>query len=132
MKKHKNSNDAVGDFCIYRVLMDRKVYKVGKADFDRITLTTGMPTRIHQQIRILSTKYINKRIEHEILEILFGVSTLDAKRLERKVLNKMYESDRKVPDGNSKSFTLMYYEKLTNNRILYNSAPWFWACRSIA
>ena len=104
MTKHKNSNNAVGNFCIYRILMDRKIYKIGKADYNRITLSTGIPTRIHQQIRILSIKYINKRIEHEILEILFGVSTFDAKRLEKKVLKKMYDIDGEVPDGNKKSF----------------------------
>ncbi len=104
MTKHKNSNDAIGNFCIYRILMDGKVYKVGKADFDRITLSTGIPTRIHQQIRILSTKYIKKRIEHEILEILIGVSTIDAKRLEKKVLKKFYDTDGEIPDGNKKSF----------------------------
>lgn len=104
MSKHKNKNNAVGNFCIYRILIDNKIYKIGKADFDRITLSTGMPTRIHQQVRILSTKYINKRIEHEILEILFGVSTLDAKRLEKKILKEMYKSDGEVPEGNSKSF----------------------------
>ncbi len=60
MKKHKNSNNAVGNFCIYLILFDEKIYKVGKADYDRITLSTGTPTRIHQQVRILSTKYINK------------------------------------------------------------------------
>lgn len=84
MTKHKNSHDAVGNFCIYQILFDGKVYKVGKADYDRITKSSGISTRIHQQIRILSEKYETKTVTHVILETLFGVSTLDAKRMEKK------------------------------------------------
>lgn len=101
---HKNSNDAVGNFCIYQILIDDRVYKVGKADFDRITVSTGIPTRIHQQIRILSKTYRPKEITHVILEMLLGVSTLDAKRLEKKFLRMTFEEDKEVPVGNKKSF----------------------------
>ncbi len=104
MTKHKNSNDAIGNFCIYRILMDEKIYKIGKADFDRITASTGIPTRIHQQIRILEKKYIKRRINHDIVKILFGVSTLDAKVFEKKVLKIIFDNEKRVPEGNSKSF----------------------------
>ena len=104
MAKHKNLNDAVGNFCIYQILFDGKIYKVGKADFDRITQSTGIPTRIHQQMRILRKMYKRKQITHVISELLFGVSTLDAKLMEKKVLRFVYEQTREEPDGNQKSF----------------------------
>jgi len=101
---HKNSNDAVGNFCIYKILVEEKVYKIGKADFDRVTKISGIPTRIHQQIRILSTTFEPKLVTHIILEILLGVSTLDAKRLEKKFLRLVYEEEKEIPDGNTNSF----------------------------
>ena len=104
MAKHKNSNNAIGDFCIYQIMIDNKIYKIGKADFDRITASTGIPTRIHHQIRILKKTYDSKLIRHRILEVLFGVSTLDAKRLEKKVLDIVYQEMKEIPRGNQKNF----------------------------
>ncbi len=104
MTKHKNSNDAVGHFCIYQIMLDGKIYKVGKADYDRITLSSGLPTRIHQQIRILDKIFTPERISHKILRILIGVSTLEAKTFEKKVLKMIYLQKGEVPTGNSKSF----------------------------
>ncbi len=106
MTKHKNSNDAIGNFCIYQILIDDKVYKIGKADFDRITQSTGIPTRIHQQIRILRKTYKSKLVRHRIMEVLLGVSTFDAIRLEKKLLRSIYEKTKKIPKGNQKSFNL--------------------------
>ncbi len=104
MAKHKNSNNAIGNFCIYQILFEGKVYKVGKADFDRITKFSGIPTRIHQQIRILSEKHETKTVTHVILETLLGVSTLDAKRMEKKLLRLTYKINNEIPEGNKKSF----------------------------
>ena len=106
MGKHKNLNDAIGNFCIYQILIDNKIYKVGKTDFDRITKSTDMPTRIHQQIRILHKTYEPILVRHRIMEVLFGVSTLDAKRLEKKVLLMVYEDMKEIPKDNQKSFKL--------------------------
>lgn len=50
---HKNSNEAIGNYCVYQIIVAGEVYKIGKADLDRITKCSGNPTRIHQQMRIL-------------------------------------------------------------------------------
>ncbi len=51
---HKNANHAVSHFGIYEIKVNGETYKFGKADLDRVTQSSGLPTRLHQQVRRLS------------------------------------------------------------------------------
>ncbi len=51
--KNLNNNDAVSNFGVYDLEVNGSVLKVGKADLNRITKSTGLPKRIHQQVRKL-------------------------------------------------------------------------------
>lgn len=104
MAKHKNSNEAVGNYGIYEILIQDKTYKIGKADLDRITKLSGDPTRLHQQLRILAEKYGMENVEKLMLEELFDVSTAFAKEVEQEYLQTYYENTGEVPEGNKKSF----------------------------
>lgn len=101
---HKNSNEALGNDAIYEILVYRKTYKIGKADLDRITLSSGDPTRIHQQLRKLRLKYGVQNVIYDIVESLFGITTEEAKAFERAILQLVYERDNIVPQGNQKNF----------------------------
>lgn len=101
---HKNNNDAVGNYGIYEIYVSGKLYKIGKADLDRITKCSGDPTRIHQQLRILRKKHGIDSVVYELVERLFGVTTSVAKEFEREFLKLYYELENEVPDGNKKSF----------------------------
>ena len=48
-----NSNNAISNFGIYRIKINGVIWKVGKADLNRITKSSGLPTRLHQQVRKL-------------------------------------------------------------------------------
>ena len=52
-KINKNSLKAVGNFVGYVIKISGKTFKVGKADAGRITQSSGLPTRIHSQMRKL-------------------------------------------------------------------------------
>jgi len=101
---HKNNNDASGNYGIYQIIVEGKVFKIGKADLDRITKISGDPTRIHQQIRILSLKYTEKNIVFRYLRKLFNVPTKEAKMLEHFFLMEYYQANGIIPEGNQKSF----------------------------
>ena len=104
MAIHKNSNDAIGNYGIYEITVFGERYKIGKADLDRLTMFSGDPKRIHQQVRKLRKKYGNENVFYVILESLFGVTTQKAKALEREILRLIYQQTRIIPEGNSKSF----------------------------
>jgi len=50
---HLNTNNATGNFGVYEIKVDGDLYKLGKADLDRVTQSSGLPTRVHQQVRKL-------------------------------------------------------------------------------
>jgi len=101
---HKNQNKALGNYCIYEIVVNGVTYKIGKADLDRITLASGDPTRIHQQVVKLRKKYGRRSVAHYLLEELFGVTTQYAKDMERAFLKLIYQELAYVPEGNKKSF----------------------------
>ncbi len=103
---HKNHNEAKGNYAIYEITVNRKIYKIGKADLDRITLNSGNPTRIHQQIVKLRKKYGKRNVVHTILEELFGVKTQEAKDIEKALLRLFYQQNGFIPEGNQKSFKI--------------------------
>lgn len=105
MGKHKNSNDAVGNYGIYQIIMtDDVVYKIGKADLDRITKSTNTTTRIHQQVRKLRKKYVKQNVFYILLEELLGSTTSHAKKVEQAILEIVIMDMGYVPEGNSKSY----------------------------
>ncbi len=101
---HKNFNDAFGNFVIYEIIVDGISYKIGKADLDRITQSSGDPTRIHQQVRKLRLRYGKGNVFHNILDSLFGVTTEHAKKVEHEILMLYYLTRDEVPEGNRNSF----------------------------
>jgi hypothetical protein len=98
---HKNANHAVSHFGIYEIKVNGETYKFGKADLDRVTQSSGLPTRLHQQVRRLSKTYDDVR--PEIVDLGY-ITTQQAKQAERAALQRYYETTRRIPPGNQKSF----------------------------
>lgn len=90
-------------FGIYIINIGGQIWKVGKADLKRITQSTGLPTRIHQQLRKLGEKYGKAAVDHTLKD-LGRTTTAEAKAAEKATLQKIFEDTRKVPPGNQKSF----------------------------
>jgi hypothetical protein len=78
--------------------------KIGKADLDRVTEATGLPTRLHQQIRKLSETYGKRAVNYKIAEKHFNITTKDAKIFETSRLQAVYDATNKIPYGNRNSF----------------------------
>ncbi|GEM_PF-3865389 len=104
MEKHKNNNDAVGNYAVYQIMVRDKIYKIGKADIDRITKSSGDPTRIHQQVTELRKKYTRRGVFHIVVETMFGVTTQYAKEVEEAILELVTQQMGYVPEGNQKSY----------------------------
>ena len=101
----KNKDDHVGNFIIYEITIDDEVYKFGKADEDRITKSSGLPTRLHQQLRKLRKLYPEiGRVRGRVVSTLKNVTTKEAKEVETKTIQDYFNSTGKVPEDNKKSF----------------------------
>ncbi|NUQ22935.1 MAG: hypothetical protein HUU34_03210 [Saprospiraceae bacterium] len=98
---HKNNNNALGNFVIYIIRIGKKLFKVGRADGDRVTSSTGLPTRLHQQVRKLRKDHSD--VEGVVVEKGLE-STKSAKSAEASLLQKIFGKTGKIPDGNKKSF----------------------------
>ena len=83
---NKNRNEAIGNYAIYQLDLFEELHKIGKADAERITKSSGLPTRIHQQVRKLTKKHGEDDVEHAILEVMKNISTKEAKNREEEVL----------------------------------------------
>jgi hypothetical protein len=79
------------------------LHKVGKADLDRITKATGLPTRLHQQVRKLRQVYGKGNVTHTIRD-LGDTTTKAAKAAETARLWEIFHQFGIVPPGNIKSF----------------------------
>jgi len=101
---HKNKNEAKGNFAIYVLGLFDKIHKVGKADAERVTQSSGNPTRIHDQIRKLGNIFGAENVFVRIVRILFDTTTLEAKNEENNVLDKIIQKTGEVPEGNKKSY----------------------------
>ncbi|MBO9325753.1 MAG: hypothetical protein J7463_10245 [Roseiflexus sp.] len=99
---HKHANHAVSYFGIYKIKGNGETYKFGKADLDRVTQSSGLPTRLHQQVRQLRKTF--QDVSAEIIDDLGYVTTQQAKQAERAALQRYYETTRRIPPGNQKSF----------------------------
>ena len=101
---HKNKNSALGNFVIYIITVFEEIFKFGKADADRVTQSSGLPTRVHQQLRKLKEIYGEQAVDAETIADLFGITTAEAKELEKANLQDFFEANEYVPKGNEKSF----------------------------
>jgi chorismate mutase len=104
MAEHKNKNSAKGNFGIYIIRKFRKIFKIGKADLDRITKSSGDPTRIHQQVRKLKELYGDANITSDIIKELLSTSTKNAKIEEQEFLKEIIKLLGEIPEGNQKSY----------------------------
>jgi hypothetical protein len=100
---HLNGNAAVSRFGIYEIRVNNELYKVGKADMNRTTQSSGLPTRLHQQWTKLSKIY-GDRVEGQVVEPLGETTTAQAKAAEAARIRAVYEETGKVPPGNQRSF----------------------------
>lgn len=103
-EKHKNNNEAKGNFNIYGIFLFKKLFKVGKADANRITQESGLPTRIHQQMRKLIQLFGRNNVFLFIFKYLIGVTTEEAKKTEGIILDDYFENNKNIPEGNKKSY----------------------------
>jgi len=104
MSEHKNKNKAKGNFGIYQITIFGKVFKFGKADLDRVTQTSGEPTRIHQQKRELKKTNDPDEVTHELVFKLQNTISKIAKQVEKQVIQQFFEQTGEIPEGNKKSF----------------------------
>jgi len=100
---HLNANNATSRFGLYEIRINSELYKVGKADLNRITQSSGKPTRLHQQVRELRKLY-GKGNVGDFVEDLGVVTTSQAKAAETARLRAIYKATGKVPPGNQRSF----------------------------
>ncbi|MFL6463705.1 MAG: RHS repeat domain-containing protein, partial [Bryobacteraceae bacterium] len=98
-----NTNGAEGDFGIYEITKDGKLYKIGKADLGRVTQSSGQPTRLHQQVRKLGEQNPDSVVEGEVVEEGYK-TTAEAKTAETRRLQQHFDETGEIPEGNKKSF----------------------------
>lgn len=101
---NKNSNEAISDFGIYQIETNGELYKYGKADMSRVTESTGLPTRLHQQVQKLKKQGFET--VGTVINSLGKTTTQEAKRVENNVIQNYYKNTGKVPSGNQKSFKI--------------------------
>jgi RHS repeat-associated protein len=102
---NKNRHDAVGHFGIYVITINGEVYKYGIADLDRITGSSGLPTRLHQQVRKLGEIYGPEHVTGVVIDDLGVVEKLEARSAEDGIIQAHYDIHGVVPKGNQRSFT---------------------------
>ncbi|MEQ4635653.1 RHS repeat-associated core domain-containing protein, partial [Providencia stuartii] len=100
---HLNTNGATGNFGVYKIEIDGQLYKYGKADLNRVTQSTNLPTRLHQQVRKLQDLYPDKTITGTVIEEGYKTTTA-AKAAETAKLDEYYKKTNQVPEGNKKSY----------------------------
>ena len=102
-KENLNSNDAQGNFGVYEIYIDGKLHKIGKADLERITKSSQLPTRLHQQVRKKQEELGEDRVGQQVVESNLK-TTREAKAEETRRLQEHYDRTGEVPKGNEKSF----------------------------
>ncbi len=103
--KNLNSNSAISKFGIYVIEIEGIVHKYGKAHLERITQSSGLPTRLHQQLRKLRESFPGMNIKGRVIDDLGHMTTKQAKEIETSYLQNFFDKMNFVPFGNSKSFT---------------------------
>ena len=101
-----NANDAVSNFGVYQIDINGSIYKIGKADLVRITKSSGLPTRIHQQVRKLIKLFGTGNVNVANITDLGQVTTASAKAAEQAAISQSFQTTGFIPIGNWKSFSL--------------------------
>ncbi len=103
-KIHLNSNNAIANFGLYEIKINGDLYKIGKADLGRVTELSGLPTRLHQQVRRLEKIYGKGNVIGTVVEDLGITTTEKAKIAEKAQLQAHYDVTGEILEGNKKSF----------------------------
>jgi hypothetical protein len=103
-KPNLNSNDAVSHFGLYEIDVNGVRHKVGKADLNRVTESSGLPTRLHQQVRKLREIHGHDAVSAKIVEDLGHVTTMAAKVAETARLQSIFDATGIILEGNKRSF----------------------------
>ena len=101
---HLNTNTATSRFGIYEIRINGELYKIGKADLNRTTQSSGLPTRVHQQVRALEKIHGTRNVRGRVVEDLGETTTAQAKAAELARIHDAYEGTGEVPLGNQRSF----------------------------
>jgi hypothetical protein len=101
---NKNTNDAVGNFGIYEIKVNEELYKYGKADLDRVTQSSNLPTRLHQQLTKLRKQGIDA--VGNVIKTQSNTTTKEIKKIENSYIQSFVNKTSKVPPGNQKSFKI--------------------------
>ncbi|MCH8150243.1 MAG: hypothetical protein IH987_20065, partial [Planctomycetes bacterium] len=99
-----NSDDAVAKFGLYEIHINGSIYKVGKANLGRVTRSSGLPTRMHQQVRKLEKVFGKGNVMGKVVDDLGETTTLLAKHAEHARILDSFKKTGFVPLGNWKSF----------------------------
>ncbi|MGI2175816.1 hypothetical protein [Shewanella ulleungensis] len=99
-----NSNDAVSNFGIYDIEVNGALNKVGKADLNRVTKSSGLPTRLHQQVRKLEKTHGKGNVQGQVVKNLGQTTTGAAKTAENARIKNVVDRTGIVPIGNQKSY----------------------------
>ena len=89
---------------MYEIRINDKLHKVGKADLNRITKSSGLPTRLHQQLRRLEKIFGPGSVEGEVVEYLGYTTTREAKQAEHQRIKGIVDQTGIVPPGNIRSY----------------------------
>jgi RHS repeat-associated protein len=100
---HLNTNGATGNFGVYEITIHGELHKIGKADLSRVTQTSKLPTRLHQQLRKLRQIHGDENVKGKVLPGSYK-TTKDAKDAETARLQAHFDRTGEVPDGNKRSF----------------------------
>ncbi len=103
-KVNLNSNSAVLNFGLYEIEVNSALHKVGKADLNRVTQSSGLPTRLHQQLRKLREIHGKTNVDGQVVDELGNVSTAAVKAAENARIQRILDETGSVPPGNSSSF----------------------------
>ncbi len=104
---HLNTNGAAGDFGVYKIEINGELYKYGKTDMNRVTKSSGLPTRLHQQVTKLEKTYGKGNGKGNVKGIVLESgheTTASAKAVETAKLDAHYEKTGQVPEGSQKSY----------------------------
>ncbi|HEV3081479.1 MAG TPA: polymorphic toxin-type HINT domain-containing protein [Gemmataceae bacterium] len=99
-----NNNGARSKFGKYVIRVFGSVYKVGKADLNRVTQSSGLPTRLHQQVRKLRGLCGKNNVAGKVVQELGKTTTRLAKRAETAFLQSIFDKTGIIPPGNIRSF----------------------------
>jgi hypothetical protein len=99
-----NSNAARSNFGLYEITVNGSLFKIGKADLARITKDSGLPTRLHQQLRQLRAVFGRDNVIGSVVQELGDTTTAAAKAAEQALIASKWRINGFVPLGNWKSF----------------------------